>query len=150
MKRRPPRSTRTDPLFPYTTLFRHVRPVQGRASRNPLVPTGSRSGLSERWRSLPLRLPVSGEQEGRRAAAATARVVDREAARKPPPGRQGSIEGEARADREGACQLQRAEVELIGVADIVEPVIILLLRLGQVGRIERSEEHTSELQSLMR
>src|SRR3546814_1557301 len=26
MIRRPPRSTRTDPLFPYTTLFRAVRP----------------------------------------------------------------------------------------------------------------------------
>src|SRR3546814_3489316 len=25
MMRRPPRSTRTDPLFPYTTLFRSVR-----------------------------------------------------------------------------------------------------------------------------
>src|SRR3546814_19928531 len=32
MKRRPPRSTRTDTLFPYTTLFRahkrHLRPVR--------------------------------------------------------------------------------------------------------------------------
>src|SRR3546814_6939326 len=27
MIRRPPRSTRTDTLFPYTTLFRSVRPV---------------------------------------------------------------------------------------------------------------------------
>src|SRR3546814_3985959 len=27
MIRRPPRSTRTDPLFPYTTLFRSVRSV---------------------------------------------------------------------------------------------------------------------------
>src|SRR3546814_14003737 len=26
MKRRPPRSTRTDTLFPYTTLFRSLRP----------------------------------------------------------------------------------------------------------------------------
>src|SRR3546814_10466534 len=34
MIRRPPRSTRTDTLFPYTTLFRsvcHVRPARGRA-----------------------------------------------------------------------------------------------------------------------
>src|SRR3546814_16152931 len=28
--RRPPRSTRTDTLFPYTTLFRSLRPPQGR------------------------------------------------------------------------------------------------------------------------
>src|SRR3546814_7298497 len=29
MIRRPPRSTRTDPLFPYTTLFRSAVPVDG-------------------------------------------------------------------------------------------------------------------------
>src|SRR3546814_12905953 len=29
MIRRPPRSTRTDTLFPYTTLFRSVRPDEG-------------------------------------------------------------------------------------------------------------------------
>src|SRR3546814_5971811 len=31
MIRRPPRSTRTDTLFPYTTLFRSVRPGRSRA-----------------------------------------------------------------------------------------------------------------------
>src|SRR3546814_10805113 len=31
MIRRPPRSTRTDTLFPYTTLFRSVRRASGRA-----------------------------------------------------------------------------------------------------------------------
>src|SRR3546814_10941310 len=30
MIRRPPRSTRTDTLFPYTTLFRSLQPVLGR------------------------------------------------------------------------------------------------------------------------
>src|SRR3546814_14602897 len=29
MIRRPPRSTRTDTLFPYTTLFRSLRPLAG-------------------------------------------------------------------------------------------------------------------------
>src|SRR3546814_8185295 len=44
MIRRPPRSTRTDTLFPYTTLFRSVayvswRPVcTTRPSKNPLNP----------------------------------------------------------------------------------------------------------------
>src|SRR3546814_12092944 len=33
MIRRPPRSTRTDTLFPYTTLFRSFRSASGRASR---------------------------------------------------------------------------------------------------------------------
>src|SRR3546814_9902101 len=32
MIRRPPRSTRTDTLFPYTTLFRSVRQTQGAAA----------------------------------------------------------------------------------------------------------------------
>src|SRR3546814_7682757 len=32
MIRRPPRSTRTDTLFPYTTLFRSIGPPCGRAS----------------------------------------------------------------------------------------------------------------------
>src|SRR3546814_16356729 len=31
MRRRPPRATRTDTLFPYTTLFRSVRSLQQRA-----------------------------------------------------------------------------------------------------------------------
>src|SRR3546814_3274003 len=33
MRRRPPRSTRTDTLFPYTTLFRSVVVVEGDADR---------------------------------------------------------------------------------------------------------------------
>src|SRR3546814_8644404 len=44
MIRRPPRSTRTDTLFPYTTLFRSDRPASGGAPRY-----GARAfGLSER------------------------------------------------------------------------------------------------------
>src|SRR3546814_7170462 len=36
MIRRPPRSTRTDTLFPYTTLFRSLRLLRrGRLSRHP-------------------------------------------------------------------------------------------------------------------
>src|SRR3546814_16524058 len=39
MIRRPPRSTRTDPLFPYTTLFRSVGGEAGeRARARPLQP----------------------------------------------------------------------------------------------------------------
>src|SRR3546814_7936330 len=42
MIRRPPRSTRTDTLFPYTTLFRSVRehPAQGREEWRPSAPEG--------------------------------------------------------------------------------------------------------------
>src|SRR3546814_20546090 len=37
MRRRPPRSTRTDTLFPYTTLFRSHRPVRLGELELPLV-----------------------------------------------------------------------------------------------------------------
>src|SRR3546814_7050029 len=49
MIRRPPRSTRTDPLFPYTTLFRSVWPRPRRepgrwpARALPLLPAGRRT-----------------------------------------------------------------------------------------------------------
>src|SRR3546814_5739842 len=42
MIRRPPRSTRTDTLFPYTTLFRSPRPADGRGLRIP----GESGGMS--------------------------------------------------------------------------------------------------------
>src|SRR3546814_9519978 len=79
MIRRPPRSTRTDTLFPYTTLFRSDAD------------------------------PVAGAE---------------------PPGRAGE-QGPLPAD----------EVDVLQVDDVLaEPL----------GREPRSEEHTSELQSLMR
>src|SRR3546814_1833375 len=97
MIRRPPRSTRTDTLFPYTTLFRSAR----RGLHRP-----RRRGDHRRrvHRSHPHRAPLvrrpapGGRGQGRRAGAA----------REPDPGQH----------------------------HLPEPV--------------RSEEHTSELQSLMR
>src|SRR3546814_7435809 len=38
MRRRPPRSTRTDTLFPYTTLFRSRRPCRPAAARAASCP----------------------------------------------------------------------------------------------------------------
>src|SRR3546814_4749744 len=43
MRRRPPRSTRTDTLFPYTTLFRSQRPQRLRPRRR-----------QSRWRAQPI------------------------------------------------------------------------------------------------
>src|SRR3546814_2155845 len=37
MIRRPPRSTRTDTLFPYTTLFRSFRELQYAAGRSDII-----------------------------------------------------------------------------------------------------------------
>src|SRR3546814_2930866 len=82
MIRRPPRSTRTDTLFPYTTLFRSLDQQAG------LVPDRNRQRTERARHALPAQ-PILGRGEQRAGA-------------------------------------------------------ILILGL------ERSEEHTSELQSLMR
>src|SRR3546814_1160060 len=87
MIRRPPRSTRTDTLFPYTTLFR------------------SQSGVSPMIKSIPLAKLVQSPRNVRR-------------------------HGDPAADSE-----LKASIAAHG----------LLQNL-----IVRSEEHTSELQSLMR
>src|SRR3546814_7571379 len=53
MRRRPPRSTRTDTLFPYTTLFRSRRrpAAQDLAAGPHLADRGGsdRAGLRRRW-----------------------------------------------------------------------------------------------------
>src|SRR3546814_4492081 len=94
MIRRPPRSTRTDTLFPYTTLFRSGRRRRG-ADR------------------------AAGRSHPARRGDAAGGVLRRA----------GTVPGGAVDDRGGA--------EAAGVAG-----------LRPVSR--RSEEHTSELQSLMR
>src|SRR3546814_3060136 len=100
MRRRPPRSTRTDTLFPYTTLFRSGRPLPDRQRRAP-------------WR-WPQRLFFS--------------------------------ESVKRNDlfRIFLVRVGRVAGGRLG-ADLV-----LLGRQGGRRRWQRSEEHTSELQSLMR
>src|SRR3546814_8159742 len=92
MIRRPPRSTRTDTLFPYTTLFRSERDCRRRSIRR-------------RCR----RVPISGSFHDRtRLPADSKRLADRS-------------KQDDRSSGDSAC---------IGY--------------------RRSEEHTSELQSLMR
>src|SRR3546814_5289743 len=90
MVRRPPRSTRTDTLFPYTTLFRSRRA----SARRPASRRRSADGAAQD-----------------RHAAATRRTDDRLGAAR------GTAVGRRRLD---------------------------------LFHVERSEEHTSELQALMR
>src|SRR3546814_5684102 len=105
MIRRPPRSTRTDTLVPYTTLFRSERLAEGPLVEDELDVEGGGQCLLD---LLDLGLAEAGGCE--------AAVVDA-----------GRLEQGGVAD---------------GVADDL---------LDLVGRVaERSEEHTSELQSLMR
>src|SRR3546814_9727217 len=56
MIRRPPRSTRTDTLFPYTTLFRSR---SGRTANSPRSLTPRRCCSPIRWHSLPARPTAS-------------------------------------------------------------------------------------------
>src|SRR3546814_3080535 len=98
MIRRPPRSTRTDTLFPYTTLFR------------------SDKEWSEQWRAL--------QYPGRR------RVSVRCAAQWRP---------------DQASSLFLLKVEFKFKVQKATPFVFVA-----VARDARSEEHTSELQSLMR
>src|SRR3546814_8127073 len=48
MIRRPPRSTRTDTLFPYTTLFRSIRRIMASSGCDQPAPSGVGGGASLR------------------------------------------------------------------------------------------------------
>src|SRR3546814_6473736 len=113
MIRRPPRSTRTDTLFPYTTLFRSVR----RTVRRVLADAGRHS---------------------RRAAACVADAVAAAQA----------FAALARPDRvsDGAGPVP-ARCDAVHAVDVPARSGPLCATRRHVAR---SEEHTSELQSLMR
>src|SRR3546814_3323178 len=113
MVRRPPRSTRTDTLLPYTTLFRSPR-----ARRD-----------DQEHRQDELQLPAARRRLLRRG---------RQARRRPDRGREGE-DDRAREGRLGeAVHARRLRRRLEGEGEDPD--------LGEL----RSEEHTSELQSLMR
>src|SRR3546814_9549371 len=98
MIRRPPRSTRTDTLFPYTTLFRSDHAC---ADQHP--------GFGE----------MRTEQD-----------------RKP------------EVDATGHQALEHCDLHGVRAADLAGQVVVDAP--GETGAGNRSEEHTSELQSLMR
>src|SRR3546814_3910306 len=50
MIRRPPRSTRTDTLFPYTTLFRSLQPRAGKTDDRRREPHAHPAGRADRHR----------------------------------------------------------------------------------------------------
>src|SRR3546814_8382856 len=61
MIRRPPRSTRTDTLFPYTTLFRSraVLPLDQADPQNPPLPGHQRECRPDPDRRRPHRIPLA-------------------------------------------------------------------------------------------
>src|SRR3546814_4411820 len=106
MIRRPPRSTRTDTLFPYTTLFRSL-----------LAPAHEEVA------------PLAVEVAEREAAVAA---------------------GHARADLRHLHQAVPQTVAVHLQVLHVHPSVPYPAALRLKGLRGRSEEHTSELQSLMR
>src|SRR3546814_9735566 len=119
MIRQPPRSTRTDTLFPYTTLFRSVE--FGHADLE--------IGIGR----VEVRLVLERDRIDRLVARQDdARATDADR----------HLGLDATLDQE-AIGFDRLRPVGIDDLDVVEAV-------GRVGEIERSEEHTYELQSLMR
>src|SRR3546814_3377270 len=114
MIRRPPRSTRTDPLFPYTTLF---------PSRRPLVD-------DLRFEMLDMAVDVILV---RADAAAFA-----------------DLDGHRAADHVAARQILGGGGVALHEALALRIGEIAALAAHPLGDEARSEEHTSELQSLMR
>src|SRR3546814_9060995 len=107
MIRRPPRSTRTDTLFPYTTLFR---------SRRRLFAVRRRDGSRRMDQPLPA-LPHRHRRDA--------------------------------VPRERSVHFCRRGRQLVEKRRHVARLAALFRRTG-ADRVGRSEEHTSELQSLMR
>src|SRR3546814_9229245 len=116
MIRRPPRSTRTDTLFPYTTLFRSLELLDVEVERR-------RHDLLDR-RQVGRDGGGPGRQRLRRGGGRRRRL---------------DVPAQGRLRRGGQRHRQQGTDE---TAPPGEPVASLF--------VFRSEEHTSELQSLMR
>src|SRR3546814_4814348 len=121
MIRRPPRSTRTDTLFPYTTLFRSV----GRVPAHGVLRRVDR-------RDLP---PILHHDRVRDGAVGADRVDPDSGALRDDPSAQGAK----------PCLDRPFGVALRPLLRLVQPDL-----RPQCRALWRSEEHTSELQSLMR
>src|SRR3546814_2982186 len=128
MIRRPPRSTRTDTLFPYTTLFRSGRVIGSRFVRDPEI------GEQERCGQLGGRF-LHGE-----------RVL-------------GPLGAEIPVEPMGcatgmSCLVNMGGVEAVGVVEGAEirhvDAVFGDVIIGAGRAVDRSEEHKSELQYLMR
>src|SRR3546814_21069093 len=138
MIRRPPRSTRTDTLFPYTTLFR-----SSRNGEDEIIGLGDQSGDHECFRDhpdTPLIDRLENQAFGLLVTMAIVSTVDHDV-----------VEALEIAKAQYAIRREHLRQN----ADIIFPKERLLLHIRiEAGvapdRDVRSEEHTSELQSLMR
>src|SRR3546814_7154866 len=147
MIRRPPRSTRTDTLFPYTTLFRSVvAAAHGGLDHHQGVVGHDDVGLAggpQRALDEALLVVLAGGRDALAAAIGEAQGAQR-------PEQIGQPAGEVAAHHVAASRARgpaRHQPQGDGILGAR-----LRYRLGEVQEAEvfRSEEHTSELQSLMR
>src|SRR3546814_10208591 len=123
MLRRPPRSTRTDTLFPYPTLFRSAEQYLGFAGRSRAGVAGRSFAVSGPGGEGPSVLPGDAGSDGAVAGSDPGREGRRLHSR----ARHGDAEdGDRGRSRERGRGRRQRELTA------------------------RSEEHTSELQSLMR
>src|SRR3546814_8590134 len=121
MIRRPPRSTRTDTLFPYTTLFRSV----DRLHLRRLAVTVARFETLARGHADVGALRIIGDDPLRHRNRGASRAAH-------------DVEGGAEVD-----ELRAARLDDEGIGILVDDMEHRLAAF-------RSEEHPSELQSLMR
>src|SRR3546814_16171894 len=79
MIRRPPRSTRTDTLFPYTTLFRSASDPLPLAHRAPLAASLGEGGTRRDYLRARLEngrlIPMIGQESGRTLPLASATAL---------------------------------------------------------------------------
>src|SRR3546814_946474 len=176
MIRRPPRSTRTDTLFPYTTLFRSYTPRQGvpmenwlnLAGKNAFV-TGASSGLGAHFAKILARAGANVVIAARRRESLDAVAADIAAA----VGACRAIAldiSSADSIAAAASEIEAADILVnnAGIArdapfldhlesdwdDVLATNVKGMFLATQVAargmkRRGRSDEHTSELQSLM-
>src|SRR3546814_5892213 len=128
MIRRPPRSTRTDTLFPYTTLFR------SRVDRNVPIEdvAGAIGDLVRQGKVRYFGLSEAGIANIRRANA---------------------VHPVTALQSEYSLWERNLEAEIIPVLRELGIGLVPFSPLGRGflhGAVQRSEEHTSELHSLMR
>src|SRR3546814_5263531 len=142
MIRRPPRSTRTDTLFPYTTLFRSRRPPAGTAGGEAAHERLGRPSLDPLPRGAHEALPRDAWRRRRAVEIAlrAAGLLGRPALR---PGCAGRCLGSREGLDAGGAPAATRPGAAAGAAHAVP-------RAHADCRRGRSEEHTSELQSLMR
>src|SRR3546814_6703713 len=130
MIRRPPRSTRTDTLFPYTTLFRSEAYEWQSPELALLASLVGQLGLKDIATTLTQRLrKITGDDDAQRTHLAVQNWITRL--------------GLQASDVLGGITVSDAGREIGSVAIVQHAIRQKHLRAN------RSEEHTSELQSLM-